>query len=168
MGEGGRVHPSVTHILPDLHSCCSLAGSLTLKRNTPQGIKGKTRWRILCGEAILEENRSCFFFISQTRFQLLVTMVTGIHVVDTLEQAQSLPPLRPPRSHSLCGLPACQAGSRCSQLLQKKQPVIVTGNADMEKLRSPPPPLQFHHCCFNYSLRQTFYFVRAHKNSRKP
>lgn len=108
-----------------------------------------------------------FFFISQIRFQLPVTMVTRIHVVDTLEQTQSLPPLRPPRSLSLCGLPACQAGSRCSQLLQKKQPVIVTGNADMEKLRSPPPPLQFHHC-FNYSLRQTFYFIHAHKNSRKP
>lgn len=65
-----------------------------------KGLKGKTRWRILRGEAILEENRSFFFglFISQIRFQVLVTMVTRIHVVDTLEQTQSLPPR--------CGHPA--------------------------------------------------------------
>lgn len=81
-------------------------------------------------------------------------MVTVIHVVDILEPIQSLPPrsLSPP----LSGLPVCLLGSLCSQLLQKKQPVIVTGNADAQKPHSPPPPPLLHHR-FNYTLsHQTF------------
>ena len=67
-------------------------------------------------------------------------MVTVIHVVDTLEPTTSLPPvaaIHPPLSLSLslCGL----AGSQCSQLLQKKKPVIVAGNADIPELCIPPP-----------------------------
>lgn len=75
-------------------------------------------------------------------------MVTVIHVVDTLEQTQSLPASVPlPRcchpsvclSVSLGGLTVCLAGSRCSQLLQKKKPVIVTGSTDVPKPHFLPP-----------------------------
>lgn len=52
-GGGGRVHPSVTHIPPDLHSC-GVAGGTEMRKTA--------RSLILCGEAIFEENRTSLEF----------------------------------------------------------------------------------------------------------
>lgn len=113
-----------------------------------KGLKGKMRWRILRGEAILEENRSFFFglFISQIRFQVLVTMVTRIHVVDTLEQTQSLPPVAAtPLSLSL--RPPCVPGRVTVQSATTKEAARHCyrkhrhGEAALPTPAAPVPPL---------------------------
>lgn len=111
-----------------------------------KGLKGKTRWRILCGEAILEENRS-FFFISQIWFQLLVTMVTRIHVVDTLEQTQSPRPPVAATPLSLSLRPPCVPGRVTVQSATTKEAARHCyrkrrhGEAALPTPAAPVPPL---------------------------